>query len=174
MASKTVPATKTPADDSPEPSITTIKKATCKTLTGSSTLTYRLGLDQTSALHWQIFSNDGGGYFSDEWVAFQDIQKALSDWAENFPITSLALKDSFAGRSANSPGFLLATLVKEGILEPVPDKKRHYQLAEIKTFLAEVEKLRVTHSKPGKAKPMAKGKAAARMSKAKPPAPSGK
>ena len=174
MASKTVPATKTPTDDSPEPSITTIKKATCKTLTGSSTLTYRLGVDQTSALHWQIFSNDGGGYFSTEWVAFQDIQKALSDWSKQFPITSMALKALFQGKSVNTPSFLLATLVKEGILEPVPDKKRHYQLCDPKPFLAEVEKLRVAHSKPGKAKPRAKAKAAARMSKAKPPAPSGK
>jgi hypothetical protein len=63
-------------------------------------------------------------------VAFQDIQKALADWPMDVPFTSISLQDLFTGRSANSPGFLLATLVKEGILEPVPDRKRHYQLCE--------------------------------------------
>jgi hypothetical protein len=155
--------TPTPKPSTPDPSITTIKKATCKTLTGSSTLTYRLGVDKTSTLHWQILSSDGGGYFSNEWVAFQEIQQALSDWAEDFPITSMALK-VFRGRSVNTSAFLLATLVKEGILEPVPDRKRHYQLCDPKPFLAAVEKLKVTHSKPGKAKPRAKGKAVTRMS----------
>ena len=170
MASKPVPATKTPADDTPKPSITTIKKATCSTLSGKSTLTYRLGIDKTSTLHWQVLSNSGSGYFSDEWLKFEDIQKSLKDWAKDFPITSLALRSLFTGRSSNSPGFLLATLVNEGILEPVSDKQRHYQLVDPKPFLDAVEELIADHSKPGKAKPKAKGKAATRMPKAKPPA----
>ena len=92
MASKPQPETTTPTDDSPKPSITTIKKATCKTTTGKSTLTYCLGTDGTSALHWQVLSNSGNGYFSDEWLAFQDIHQALTEWAKDFPITSMALK----------------------------------------------------------------------------------
>ena len=107
-------------------------------------------------------------------LAFQDIQKALSDWAENFPITSMALKALFQGKSVNTPSFLLATLVKEGILEPVPDKKRHYQLCDPKPFLAAVEKMMVAHSKLGKAKPRAKGKAVARMTTEKKKAAAGK
>ncbi len=171
MASKPVPVTTTPTGDSPIPSITAIKKATCKTTTGKSTLTYRLGIDKTSALHWQVLSNSGNGYHSDEWLSFQDIQKALSDWAKDFSITSMALKTLFQGKSANTPGFLIATLVKEGILEPVPDSKRHYQLCEPADFLAEMDKLTAAHSKSVKPKPKTKAKAAARMpKKAKPPA----
>jgi len=55
MASKPVPAKKNPAtsaDKSTDPneaSITTIKKSTCKTLQGTATLTYHIGLDDTGA-----------------------------------------------------------------------------------------------------------------------------
>ena len=58
-------------------------------------------------------------------------------------------------------------LVKEGILAPVPDKKRHYQLGDAKPFLAAVDVLKATHSQSGKAKPKVKAKAATRMSKNK-------
>lgn len=82
-------------------------------------------------------------------------------------ITSMALLPLFQGRSVNTPSFLLATLVEEGILEPVPDSKRHYQLGDAKAFLAEMEKLKATHSATGKGKPRAKAKAATRMAKGK-------
>ena len=127
FAAKKTPTT-TP-DDSQEAPITTIKKSTCKTLQGTATLTYHIGLDDTSALHWKIAAS--------------------------------------SGKSVNTPAFLLATLVKEGILAPVPDKKRHYQLGDAKPFLAEMDKLMTTDSGTGKAKPLAKAKAATRMSKGK-------
>jgi len=145
-------------------SIKPIRKATTKSLEGKATLTYRLGLDETSALHWQIHANTGGGFFSDEWVAFPAIQKALSEWPEGSPITSMALRSLFTGKSVNTPSFLLATLVKEGVLTPVEGKKRHYQLGDIKGFLATVK---ANHSKPAKPKAKAKAKAGASMSKAK-------
>ena len=153
--------------DSTHPTITTIKKATCKTLSSKSTLTYRIGIDKASTVHWQVLANSGNGYFSDEWLKFEDIQKALTAWAKDFPITSMALKTLFQGKSVNTPSFLLATLVKEGILEPVPDSKRHYRLCDPAGFLAAVEKLKAAHSKPGKAKPRAKRKAGASIPKGK-------
>jgi hypothetical protein len=170
MASKTVPAKKKSTtainDDAQEATITTIKKATCKNLNGSATLTYHIGLDNTSALYWKIHANSGNGMFSSEWVAFADIQKALADWPDELPITSMTLRTLLTG-SVNTASFLLATLVKETVLEPVPDKKRHYQLGDAKAFLAEMDKLKPAHNKTSKAKPRAKAKAATRMPKAK-------
>jgi len=168
MASKPVPAKKKPnptTDDSQEASTTSIKKGTCKTLQGTATLTYHIGLDDTGALCWKIATSTGNGMFSTEYVAFNDIQKVLADWPTDLPITSFTLKSLYANRSVNTPGFLLATLVNEGILQQVPDKKRHYQLADAKPFLAEMDKLKAAHSHPGKAKSKAKAKAAARMPK---------
>jgi hypothetical protein len=173
MTSKTVPATKKAATsaDKPtgpkEPTITAIKKASCKTLQGTATLTYHIGLDDTGAILWKIAASTGNGMFSNQWITFNDIQKALADCPAHLPITSFSLKSLYANRSVNTPGFLLATLVKEGILQRVPDKKRHYQLGDAKPFLAEMNKLKATHNKPGKAKPRAKAKAATRMPKAK-------
>jgi hypothetical protein len=106
--------------------------------------------------------------YSREYVAFTDIQKALADWPDDLPITSMTLRPLFQGKSVNTPAFLLATLVKEGVLAPVPDKKRHYQLGDTKPLVTEVDKLKATHSPSGKAKPRAKAKAAARITKKKP------
>jgi hypothetical protein len=162
MASKTVPVEKKPitatnkSTDTQEPAITTIKKSTCKTLQGTATLTYHIGLDDTGAIHWKIAASTGNGMFSKEWVAFTDIQQALDNWPKDLPTTSMTLRPLFQGKSVNTPAFLLATLVTEGILAPVPDKKRHYQLGDAKPFQAAVEGWKAQHSGASKRKPKAK------------------
>ena len=172
MASKTVPTKKKPttatdkSTHTQEP-ITTIRKSTSKNLQGTATLTYHIGLDDTGGIHWKIHSNTGNGMFSSEWVAFADIQQALDSWPKDSPIVSMALYPLFNGKSVNTPSFLLATLVNEGILQQVPGKKRHYQLGDPAAFLAAVAELKTAHSPPGKAKPRAKAKAATRMPKGK-------
>ena len=152
-------------DDATQPVITIIKKASTKSLEGKATLGYHLGLDETSALHWRLSSNSGGGFFSDEWVTFKAIQEALAAWPEVNPITSMALRPLFMGKSANNQSFLMATLVKEGVLERKADTKRHYELGDVKAFLATVEKLKAGHSKSGKPRAKAKAKADARITK---------
>tara|TARA_R110001599_G_C12251124_1_gene659632 strand:+ start:1713 stop:2255 length:543 start_codon:yes stop_codon:yes gene_type:complete len=173
MASKSVPAKKKPTsatDESQEASsttdktdITTVKKATCNNLLGTATLGYEIGIQaETSALYWRVSSNTGNGYWSRAWVKFTDIQKALTDWPKDLPLTSMALRPLFTG-SVNTSSFLLATLVNEGVLEPVPDNLRHFQIGNLNA----VAELQSSHSKPAKAKPRAKAKAAARMPKTK-------
>jgi hypothetical protein len=68
----------------------------------------------------------------------------------------MTLRPLFTGKSVNTPAFLLASLVKEGILAPVPGKKRHYQLGDAKPFLAAVAELKAKHKAPTKRKPKAK------------------
>ena len=70
-------------------------------------------------------------------------------------------------KAANNPSFLMATLVKEGVLERKPDTKRHYQLGDVKAFLATVEALKTGHSKSGKPTAKAKHKAGTRITKAR-------
>jgi hypothetical protein len=96
--------------------------------------------------------------FSRELVPFKDIQQALDNWHKDQPIVSMALYPLFSGKSVNTPSFLLASLVHEGILKQVPGKKRHYQLGDAKPFLAEMGKLKASHSKPSKAPAKAKAK----------------
>jgi len=54
--------------------------------------------------------NAAGGIFCKDWISMLDIQQLLSG---NPSITSKTLQPVFAGKSANSPGFLLAALVHE-------------------------------------------------------------
>lgn len=173
MATKPARKPTAKTDKTPDP-ITTINKATCKSLEGKSTLTYHIGIDDKKAFYWKIASNSGGGFFSDEWVPFSKIQKVLKAWPKDKPITSMVLKGLFSGKSVNTPSFLLASLVKEGILAPVPKKKRRYELGDDKPFLSAMDKLTVKHRKTGKAKPKSKPKAAVSMTKAKKKAPSKK
>ena len=61
------------------PDMRVLKTTTCKTLSGKSTLTYQLGCTPDSAIHLRITKNSGGGFFSDEWIAVDDILRLLKD-----------------------------------------------------------------------------------------------
>jgi hypothetical protein len=74
--------------------------------------------------------------FSPEWVSFTNIQAALSEWPDAQGITSMTFGETLRGKSANTPGFLIAVLVAEGVLETVPDKKRLHQACDPAAFLA--------------------------------------
>ncbi len=114
-----------------------IKKATCPTLTGKSKLTYHIGCDDQSEIHFRIHSNTGGGFFSQEWVAWSDIQAAL---AKKTPITAIVLHPLFKGKSVNTPAFLLAALKHEKLLRPIKGKQRHHELLDPKAFIARISK----------------------------------
>ena len=163
--------TKTNNDtDSP---IQVLKTGTCPTTSGKSTLGYKVGLDESGAIHLRIASNDGGGMFSSEWVSFPDIQEAIKQWPEEQGLTSMTFHKIFRGKSANTPGFLVAVLCAEGIIKPMEDKKRVHQACDPKPFLANVEALQGGSPKQPKTKAKAKAapkKKAASKAKSKSPA----
>jgi hypothetical protein len=158
-----MPATKEKTNDKPETSIKVVKEAACPTSTAKSNLSYEIGGDDSGAIYLKVAGNDGGGFFSNEWVSFNDIQAALAEWPEDQGVTSMAFRKIFRGKSANTPGFLVAVLCAEGLLEPMPKKQRVHQACDPANFLASVEELRkeagITTSKKPAAKPKAKTKA---------------
>jgi hypothetical protein len=164
MANKNSTATKK-NPESPKNPVQILKEANCPTSSGKSILGYQVGSDDSGAIFLKVASNDGGGFFSDEWIAFTDIQAAIEAWPENQGITSMTFRKTFRGKSANTPGFLIAVLCAEGILEPMPDKKRVHQACDPAPFLASVEELRMGTGITSSKKPTAKAKAKA---KAKP------
>ena len=95
------------ANDNPDNHIQILKEATCPTSSGKSTLGYQIGINDKGAIHLKVSSNDGGGFFSNEWIAFNDIQAALAEWPEDQGVTSMAFLKIFRGKSSNTPGFLL-------------------------------------------------------------------
>ncbi len=118
-----------PSKSAPQdsPSITVLKSAHCSTLKQTSLLTYESGRDSEGKLHYRITANNGGGFFSNEWVSWEVLHTACH---KTSPVTSRDLRPLLKGKSVNTAGFLLAALLKEGLLRLGPGKTRHYQLTE--------------------------------------------
>ena len=158
---------KSATSDKSETDIQVIKEATCPTSSGKSTLTYQVGMSETGEPLLRVSNNDGGGFWSPEWVAYSSLEKAISEWPEDQGITSMAFRKIFRGKSANTPGFLIAVLCAEGLLEPMGDKKRVHQACDPAAFLASLEYQKTSPGKkpstkaktPAKAKLKAKAKA---------------
>jgi hypothetical protein len=156
----------------PETPTLVLKEGTCPTSSGKSNLGYQIGVDDSGAIQLRVSSNDGGGFFSNEWIAFTDIQVAINDWPEDQGITSMTFRKIFRGKSANTPGFLIAILCALGLLEPMSGKSRVHQACDPSTFLASVKALQGGATTTGKKRsPRAKAKAAPKgKAKAKTPA----
>jgi hypothetical protein len=163
-----MPTTKSSTKDKPNCDIQVMKATTCLTNSGKSTLGYQVGTDDAGETYLRVSSNDGGGFFSNEWLAFTAIQQSLKAWPDDQGITSMALRSLFCGKSANTPGFMIAVLCAEGILEPMAEKKRVHQACDPGPFLAQLNELRGGSPAKPKTKPRAKAKAKAAASAKRP------
>lgn len=120
------------------PEIRIIKTGTCQTLSGKSTLTYDIGSNPQGSILFRVTTNSGGGYFNQEWVSLADIQKVIEK-AEY--ITSFSLRQLYAGKSTNSPGFLLAVIKALGLVKLKGEKERVYVALNATSFIAEMKAL---------------------------------
>lgn len=111
-----------------------VKTATCKSLSGKSTLTYHIACDSDNEIYFRIVDNTGNGFFSCEWIALSAIEKAISDRPSITGITAFTLSNLFTGKSVNTPAFLLAVLMAEGLVQPLPNRKRACELIPNPTF----------------------------------------
>ena len=125
-----------------------LKTATCKTLSGKSTRSYQVGVQDDESIHVRISKNTGAGMFSDEWVPYEDIQEALKDDTEGAAITSIRLTSLFKGKSVNTPSFLLAALKSLKLVRSMNGKQRHHEAMNPQPFLDTVEKLMSSDVKP--------------------------
>lgn len=120
--------------------ITVLKKEMCKSVTGKSYIHYEIGNDPEGVMHIRVIINTGGGYFSNEWVSFTDIYREL-DRHGDAPVTSFNLSPLYAGKSVNTPAFLMASLKNEGLFIPHPEKARCYTKADPTEFIKEIQAL---------------------------------
>jgi len=150
-----------------------LKSASCKSLSGRSTLGYEIGATPDKDIHVRVRSNSGSGSFGLDWVPLRALQQALAK--APLPITCTSLHRVFAGKSANTSGFIVAALYQEGLLKPHGDT-RGYEPTDGREFMAEMRRLlergptpattvaassQKAEAKPAKAsagKPKAKGK----------------
>jgi hypothetical protein len=115
-----------------------LKTNTCPSLSGRSTITYQIGIDEHSDIVICIQSNSGGGYFNNENVPLNSILKTLEKHPE---VTSFTLRPLYVGKSTNSPGFLLASLLNEKLVQPNPLNERNYVAISSDLFMAEIKAL---------------------------------
>jgi hypothetical protein len=115
-----------------ENTMTEIKTGTCTSLSGLSTLTYQIGCNEKNELHLSLTGNSGKGMFNKQPIALEQIYSLLA--SEKKPITSGSLLGLFEGKSSNSAGFFLATILAEGLLKTSSDNQRQYELIDKKEF----------------------------------------
>jgi hypothetical protein len=137
-----------------------LKNDICPSISGKSTLKYQIGCDADDAIHLRITGSSGGGFFSNEWIAFEKIQALLDKHPAEKPITSIVLYPLFRGKSVNTPSFLLAALVHEKLLRPMKGKQRCHEVGDPKAFQEKVTKL--TSGKTAKKKAAVKKKRVAK------------
>ena len=117
--------------------IRVLKIATCKSLSGSSDLTYHLGCDPEHNLHIRLWSNSAGGLHSKHWFSLAGILAKLTG---DKPITSGTLRPVCPG-SRNNGGFILAALQQEGLVKPIPDAPHGMMPVASSAYLAEMAAL---------------------------------
>ncbi len=97
--------------------IQVVRSGSCQSLSERSTINYDIG-SQGDSQYIRLSGNSGSGLYCKEWVSIAAIKQLLSGTPS---ITSKALQPLFLGRSTNSPGFLLATIVNEKLCS-IPTK----------------------------------------------------
>jgi hypothetical protein len=141
-----------------ESTILTLKTGNCSSRSGKSKLTYLIGTDSASEIHFRINGNTGNGFFNNDWVPLKTILELLTKAGGAF--TSYALHPLLKGKSNNTPAFLIASLLEEGIIHRSVSEKRCYELSDVSVFMAKIKPLMKSktaiekESKPSKKKPV--------------------
>ncbi|MCK4999515.1 MAG: hypothetical protein KAS23_08265 [Anaerohalosphaera sp.] len=137
---KAAPKKSPPKKKIEEPALKITSTSKCQTISGKSTLTYNVGIDDEDRFCIRIFSNTGGGFFSNEWVPLEHITAILKDVPVDHPVTSMDLFPLFKGKSVNTPGYLMAVLLNEKLLSPFKDTKRQFVYTGAETLKAKLSK----------------------------------
>jgi len=137
-----------------ESNIRTLKTGNCSSRSGKSKLTYLIRVDVASEIHFRIHANTGNGFFYDDWIPLDTILELLGKPGGAF--TSFALYSLLKGKSNNTPAFLIAALLEEGIVRRSLTEKRCFELSEVSVFMTKIKPLMEskTESKPSKKKPV--------------------
>jgi hypothetical protein len=141
-----------------ESTIHTIKTGNCSSRSGKSKLIYLIGTDADSEIHFRIHGNTGNGFFNNDWIPLKTVLELLGKSGSAF--TSFTLHPLLKGKSNNTPAFLIASLLEEGIIHRSVSEKRCYELSDVSVFMAKIKPLMEANSiiekesKPSKKKPV--------------------
>lgn len=117
----------------PDDAVRVLKIGRCPSLSEKSELGYEVGVDAATSILFRVVSNSGNGRFNSIWVSLTDIGKLLNHKSSD-PITSRVLHPLFQGKSSNSPAFVFAALMAEGLVIAGEEKDSGYLLGDIEGF----------------------------------------
>ncbi len=122
-----------------------LKTDSCPSLSGRSILTYHIG-HKNKEIFFSLAENSKPGVLSREWISLQHMETLLA--AEEYAFTSKSSSPHtlYKGHSINSGGFMLAVLLKEGLV--AKGERRSYCRCDSITFNAVIQQL--IESKPPK------------------------
>jgi hypothetical protein len=115
-----------------EATIITLKTGICTSSSGRSKLNYHIGEDPEASNYIRIYSNSGNGFCNDDWLSLSSIVSVLESTVGEF--TTQVFQPLLRGKSKNTPAFLMAVLLQEGLVLQVSAKKRCYVLNDVKAF----------------------------------------
>lgn len=121
-----------------------IKKYTAPKLSPSAKgdLTYHVGYDETDkTFHIRVTANSGGGFFSNEWIALNDILSTIETSSPDKPFKAIIFKPLYESKGSNNHGFLAAALRAEKLLLPVEKQLMSHTLGDVKGFKAAMQPL---------------------------------
>jgi hypothetical protein len=125
-----------------EESMRILKTGECPSLSGRSTLTYKIGCKDDKEVYLCLVGNSGQGVFNKDWISLMQLDSLLA--SEEKPITSGRLHEMFKGKSANSAGFVLAVLLNEKLMKISKGNLRHYERLDPSEFNAVIQALMVS------------------------------
>lgn len=111
-----------------------LKVGTSGSLSGRSQLTYHVGCNAEGDIHVKVVANSGRGQFNADAIPLATIEKLLTAHPADKPMTSRILQPIFRSKSSNSPAFLFAAILAEGLVVAGEEKDSGYTLGNIEAF----------------------------------------
>jgi hypothetical protein len=124
-----------------DPSVRILKTSTCPSLSGKSKLTYQIGYDEKAGIQFKITENSASGAFNPHWFSLKAIEVSLDKAPKGEPVTASNFMSLFRHMSANTPFFVFAAMLHEGLFKPSKEHKRCYDRVDTADFLAEMQPL---------------------------------
>lgn len=125
----------------PETEVRLLKIATCPSLSGRSTLTYQVCSRAESEVFIRVTQNSGNGQLNADWVSLATIEKLLTAHPDDKPMSSRVLLPVFRSKSSNSPAFLFAAILAEGLVKVGTEKDSGYLVGDLEAFRKSVSAL---------------------------------
>ena len=117
-----------------------LKTGSCPSLSGKSTLTYHIG-HKGEDVYLCLAENSKPGVLSREWISLHHIETLLAAEEYAFTSRSSSLHTLYKGHSINSGGFMLAVLLKEGLVSYAKGQRRSYCRCDSSGFYMAIQKL---------------------------------